>query len=391
MSSEQPKSSSRKRPSSSGATTPSASGSGASTPRGGRRTEKVNRPKPRARQKMKAAKLKQEEEDAILAANSFVKDEDDPMGEANQEEEEGEEGEEVEVMDLAGLGGGSSDLDEEMVEAAITSRPASLPPVAIPTAPAPSSSIKPVANSHGLPSKPIAPLPSQRRRSPTFSPEPITHGASSNLFYVDIIPKAPKKTRQWIDPVAEAEAAALAALEPQEEGEVEEIKDTLVLPSHIVIERPAPAGGDQEGAGEGVLTEAEVFAGELGAIEFLDGVDDRPASRYFDAQPEGGAAFGAGGKASMVCNICKQRGHVQRECTMQICLTCGAVDEHTTRSCPVALVCFACGGRGHRSRECTAPRSQQRHRGGGPMCDRCGSDVHPANVRCSVLALCFPF
>jgi len=73
---------------------------------------------------MKAAKLKQEEEDAILAANSFaLRDEDDPMGAAaEEEEEEGEEGEEVEVMDLAGLEGGSSDLDEEMVEAAIVSR-----------------------------------------------------------------------------------------------------------------------------------------------------------------------------------------------------------------------------------------------------------------------------
>lgn len=153
----------------------------------------------------------------------------------------------------------------------------------IPTssAPIPSSSKNSISN-QGFPSKPIAPLPTSRRRSPSASPEPTTHGASASLFYVDIVPKPPKKTRQWVDPAAEAEAAALSALEPQEEGEVVEEKDTLVLPSHIVIERPAPVGENGAPTGEGILTEAEVFAGELGEIEFLDGVDDRSVSSRVD-------------------------------------------------------------------------------------------------------------
>lgn len=131
----------------------------------------------------------------------------------------------------------------------------------------------------------------------------------------------------------------------------------------------------------------------------------------------------------MVCNICKQRGHVQRECTMQIVRfspVVASLSYHTwlTRSTLVPSVfdmrrCrrahdakLPCGSRLFRLRrtrtsvesehaspqsrpqsvrtltrwhhftvqECPAPRSQQRHRGGGPMCDRCGSDVHPANV-----------
>jgi len=29
------------------------------------------------------------------------------------------------------------------------------------------------------------------------------------------------------------------------------------------------------------------------------------------------------------------------------CLTCGARDEHSTRSCPISKVCFTCGMKGH--------------------------------------------
>lgn len=32
------------------------------------------------------------------------------------------------------------------------------------------------------------------------------------------------------------------------------------------------------------------------------------------------------------------------------CLACGAVDEHTTRNCPLGTSCFRCGGVGHRSK-----------------------------------------
>ena len=112
MSSAQPKPSSRKRKT-------SANTSGTSTPTTG---EKKNRPKPRARQKAKAAKAKQEEEDALLAASNFAGSpdgDDDPMG--GQAVDDSEEGEEVELMDLDGLTGGTTDLDEDMVEAQMVS------------------------------------------------------------------------------------------------------------------------------------------------------------------------------------------------------------------------------------------------------------------------------
>lgn len=159
---------------------------------------------------------------------------------------------------------------------AAASRQSSLAPSLPPTV-----TTKQTVKTNELPAKPIASLPAHDRRtvsaSPSPEPQPSAEGSSS-LFYIDTAPKPPKRTRQWVDPAVEAAEAARVAAEPKEDGEVAEEKDSLLLPSHVVVERPAPAGGDEVASGEGILTEAEVFAGELGAIEFLDGGDDRPVS-----------------------------------------------------------------------------------------------------------------
>ncbi|PLW28079.1 hypothetical protein PCANC_20777 [Puccinia coronata f. sp. avenae] len=60
-----------------------------------------------------------------------------------------------------------------------------------------------------------------------------------------------------------------------------------------------------------------------------------------------------------------------RDCSHQLCLTCGAIDEHITRQCPVSLVCHSCGSRGHLSRHC--PSSSRRS---GVHCARCDSTIH---------------
>ncbi|KAI9608062.1 hypothetical protein H4Q26_005516 [Puccinia striiformis f. sp. tritici PST-130] len=72
-----------------------------------------------------------------------------------------------------------------------------------------------------------------------------------------------------------------------------------------------------------------------------------------------------------LCSICLESDHQARNCSHQLCLTCGAIDEHITRQCPVSLVCHSCGSRGHLSRHC--PSSS---RVAGSRCARCDSTIH---------------
>ncbi|MBW0546069.1 hypothetical protein O181_085784 [Austropuccinia psidii MF-1] len=71
------------------------------------------------------------------------------------------------------------------------------------------------------------------------------------------------------------------------------------------------------------------------------------------------------------CSICLESDHLARDCNHQLCLTCGAIDEHPTRLCPVSLVCFACGSRGHLSRHCSSSINLSRI-----PCGHCRSVVH---------------
>ncbi|KAI0340864.1 hypothetical protein BDW22DRAFT_1311185, partial [Trametopsis cervina] len=58
------------------------------------------------------------------------------------------------------------------------------------------------------------------------------------------------------------------------------------------------------------------------------------------------------------------------------CLTCGARDEHSTRSCPISKVCFTCGMKGHINRECPNRYSRRGRPEAFEGCDRCGSHRH---------------
>ncbi|CAH7683498.1 expressed protein [Phakopsora pachyrhizi] len=77
------------------------------------------------------------------------------------------------------------------------------------------------------------------------------------------------------------------------------------------------------------------------------------------------------------CFICQENTHQARDCDHQYCLTCGAIDEHSTRNCPVSLVCYACGSRGHLSRHC--PSSSM---ASGKDCATCKSRLH-LTMNCS--------
>ncbi|OAV94956.1 hypothetical protein PTTG_06938 [Puccinia triticina 1-1 BBBD Race 1] len=72
----------------------------------------------------------------------------------------------------------------------------------------------------------------------------------------------------------------------------------------------------------------------------------------------------------LLCSICLEPDHQARNCSHQLCLTCGAIDEHITRQCPVSLVCHSCGSRGHLARHCPSSRTSGAH------CARCDSTIH---------------
>ncbi|KAI9615689.1 hypothetical protein KEM48_005567 [Puccinia striiformis f. sp. tritici PST-130] len=80
-----------------------------------------------------------------------------------------------------------------------------------------------------------------------------------------------------------------------------------------------------------------------------------------------------GSYAQFVLNRIIKHGTVA---TSLLCLTCGAIDEHITRQCPVSLVCHSCGSRGHLSRHC--PSSS---RVAGSRCARCDSTIHLTLVK----------
>lgn len=111
------------------------------------------------------------------------------------------------------------------------------------------------------------------------SPEPTKAPAAApadvdGLFFFDDAPKAVKKKAAWLG------EDSIAPPTPSAEGVADVTSDTLVLPSHIIIEgEPLAAGETATLAAEGgprPLTEAEVYADDLGKIEFLDGGEDKP-------------------------------------------------------------------------------------------------------------------
>ncbi|KAE8210259.1 hypothetical protein CF327_g5854 [Tilletia walkeri] len=140
----------------------------------------------------------------------------------------------------------------------------------------------------------------------------------------------------------------------------------LLLPSNIILDGEDlqsmgahlqnGAGGGEEGDGQ-----------DLGEYEQLDA--SRTATRYYEEEKEEQR------KAKETCHKCGEQGHIGRKCPHIKCLKCGAIDEHSTGSCPLALQCFRCGQVGHMSRDCknkAAPGSSSRE------CERCGSQSHRA-------------
>ncbi|KAL4075882.1 hypothetical protein J3A83DRAFT_2072962 [Scleroderma citrinum] len=61
------------------------------------------------------------------------------------------------------------------------------------------------------------------------------------------------------------------------------------------------------------------------------------------------------------------------------CLTCGARNDHSTRSCPISKTCFSCGMKGHINKTCPNRYSSHASDLQEFDCDRCGSQNHRMN------------
>ncbi|KAH9819160.1 hypothetical protein DFH28DRAFT_887066 [Melampsora americana] len=110
------------------------------------------------------------------------------------------------------------------------------------------------------------------------------------------------------------------------------------------------------------------------SFDRLDTIDSAPSTRRYWKEPTG-----------ITCTICHEPDHSAKNCEHDLCLTCGAIDEHLTRLCPVSLVCFACGSRGHLSRHCP---SSAESRILGKDCIRCGSINH-LSLNCPSIWRCY--
>ncbi|ORY06297.1 hypothetical protein K493DRAFT_296044 [Basidiobolus meristosporus CBS 931.73] len=78
--------------------------------------------------------------------------------------------------------------------------------------------------------------------------------------------------------------------------------------------------------------------------EYLEDADIKGKNRYF-MEPDSG-------KKGQACYICKEHGHLARDCTVLKCFICGE-EGHTSRDCLfTSEICHNCNKRGHRAREC---------------------------------------
>ena len=145
------------------------------------------------------------------------------------------------------------------------------------------------------------------------------------------------------------------------------------VPESIGMTSKAAGSSTSAATGLDLPDHVEIVTRDTPSIEPVPAQDgeyeqlDADTSRYYDAEANDER------KRKGICPVCGEAGHDKKKCPYKQCLACGAVNEHTTRDCPLSTSCFRCGGVGHLSRDCPAPRTGSRRR----VCERCGSTSHP--------------
>ncbi|ODN79848.1 hypothetical protein L202_03742 [Cryptococcus amylolentus CBS 6039] len=194
------------------------------------------------------------------------------------------------------------------------------------------------------------------------------HANSPGVFHPSMVPTV----------VTTGDGLHVELIPKEEQADKEKKKDNkedLMLPSHVLLETHLLGEeGQAEGEGDRTAVEDEDF---LAGLHFVDDDLTRGSKRYFDPEPEetqdDEAAFLAAADSRKVCQNCKKPGHRSVDCPHVICTTCGAVDEHERRDCPLSKVCYGCGQRGHHKSECPDPATRNKR---WTACERCGGSSH---------------
>ncbi|KAF7313289.1 hypothetical protein HMN09_00484300 [Mycena chlorophos] len=133
----------------------------------------------------------------------------------------------------------------------------------------------------------------------------------------------------------------------------------LILPAHVSVFGVAA---------ELILPSADSDSeADSDYIEYLDYDSRKKFVRYYEEEEAEEK------KSTKVCKRCGETGHVKDKCPVIICQTCGARDEHSTRSCNVSKHCFNCGMRGHLRQDCPNRTAQYERM---QDCERCGAPSH---------------
>ncbi|KAF8592771.1 hypothetical protein K439DRAFT_1379129 [Ramaria rubella] len=165
------------------------------------------------------------------------------------------------------------------------------------------------------------------------------------------------------NPEARLDTLADVILEPPRLAESKPVQNGLLLPVHVTVSSQELASQPHDTP---PLSPVSVASG----IDFLD--DDRAvgAPRYFqDIDVNLSRLRGP-------CKKCGDSDHDFKNCPNMICLTCGAWNEHGSRSCPILRFCFNCRAKGHLARDCPRIETMDHERLNRQDCERCGSWKH---------------
>ncbi|KEI39405.1 uncharacterized protein L969DRAFT_445390 [Mixia osmundae IAM 14324] len=168
---------------------------------------------------------------------------------------------------------------------------------------------------------------------------PVEETGEAPMPFEHSLPSTPAVAQQ------EAEAASSLFTIDAEPAPVKGSKTTEqtgdLLPDEILLEAKGP------------VEEIALDEGDMKGIINDDNTRATAVKRYYD--DEDGPARPR--NDTVKCGRCGEQGHIAKDCEHQQCMTCGAMDDHEFRDCPLLKVCWRCGNKGHTNGVSSNPAS----------------------------------